>query len=436
MGTNIKGDAQFKSLKERMPWVYKGLALFFIFALFLNYNSTSALPKIVGMATIGIAGLTYLYNVDTKYLANVLKTSIPFYLQIIYLLVISCFIWILDIQTFVYMEPGLTRLLYTGINITVAVCAAYVYGKDCIEFAFIGSILYHFKMIALAASRAGISNILPDVIGTIMGEDTGVFMGTLEVNEPTFCVGVFFLFFWFCDKEMFGIRKYIYLAFSGLFLITGFKRNICGAVAVAIFIGHWMQYVQKKKRDLHVAIFVGLCAIICCVFYVWTIKSSLFMDLALKYGINLMSREGLYAFIGDQYEFDIIFKGRGFGFIEHYLVYVKTLGLKYAGSSLEHIHNDLLLYYIEEGFWGYLGWLLINSVWYPILCYKYGNSKLCVIYTIINAYNLITFTTDNMSSSYQVTLTYRLVLMGLYATYWLQHKTKDNPIEKGVESSG
>jgi hypothetical protein len=150
----------------------------------------------------------------------------------------------------------------------------------------------------------------------------------------------------------------------------------------------------------------------------------------MKYGINLMSREGLYEFIGDQYAFDVIFKGRGFGFVEHYLVYVKTLGLKYAGSSLEHIHNDLLLYYIEEGFWGYLGWLLINCIWYPILFYKHGNSKLCLIYTIINAYNLITFTTDNMSSSYQVTLTYRLILMGCFATYWIQNKTKGNADEE------
>lgn len=412
-------------MKKDTPILYKILSLYFVFALFLNYNSTSALPKIVGMLTIGFAGLCFLYRVDTKYLLSVAKTSIPFYLQIVYLLTISCAIWLIDIQTFAYMKPGLTRLFYTVINITVAMCAAYIYGKDCIEFAFLGSIIYHFKMIAIAAGRAGLSNILPDVIGTIMGEDTGVFMGTLEVNEPTFCVGIFFLFFLFCDKEMFGKRKYLYLILSILFLITGFKRNICGAVAAAVVIGYCMQMAQKKNKDLHVAIFVGISAIICCVFYVYLIKSSIFVNLAMKYGINLMSREGLYEFIGDQYDFSLIFKGRGFGFVEEYLVYVKTLGLKYAGSSLEHIHNDLLLYYIEEGFWGYLGWLLINCIWYPILCYKYGNSKLCLLYTIINAYNLITFTTDNMSSSYQVTLTYRLVLMGCFATYWLQNKTRD-----------
>lgn len=419
-------------MKEKMPWVYKFLSLFFIFALFLNYNSTSALPKIVGMMTIGFAILIYLYNVDTKYMVSVTKTSIPFYLQIVYLLTISCFIWLVDIQTFVYMKPGLTRLLYTAINITVAMCAAYIYGKDCIEFAFWGSILYHFKMIALAASKAGIGSIVPDVINTITGGETGVFMGTLEVNEPTFCVGIFFLYFWFCEKEMFGKRKYLYILLSGLFLITGFKRNICGAIALGILIGYCMKWAKKRKKhgDLHVAIFIGICATICCIFYVYTIKSSLFVNTAMKYGINLMSREGLYEFIGDQYDFSLIFKGRGFGFIEHYLAYVKTLGLKYAGSSLEHIHNDLLLYYIEEGFWGYLGWLLMISVWYPLLCYKYGNSKICLIYTIFNAYNLVTFTTDNMSSSYQVTLTYRLILMGCFATYWLQNEVKENRHEE------
>ena len=419
-------------MKEKMPWVYKFLSLFFIFALFLNYNSTSALPKIVGMMTIGFAILIYLYNVDTKYMVSVTKTSIPFYLQIVYLLTISCFIWLVDIQTFVYMKPGLTRLLYTAINITVAMCAAYIYGKDCIEFAFWGSILYHFKMIALAASKAGIGSIVPDVINTITGGETGVFMGTLEVNEPTFCVGIFFLYFWFCEKEMFGKRKYLYILLSGLFLITGFKRNICGAIALGILIGYCMKWAKKRKKhgDLHVAIFIGICATICCIFYVYTIKSSLFVNTAMKYGINLMSREGLYEFIGDQYAFSLIFKGRGFGFIEHYLAYVKTLGLKYAGSSLEHIHNDLLLYYIEEGFWGYLGWLLMISVWYPLLCYKYGNSKMSLIYTIFNAYNLVTFTTDNMSSSYQVTLTYRLILMGCFATYWLQNEVKENRHEE------
>lgn len=417
-------------MKKDMPIVYKFLAIYFVFALFLNYNSTSALPKIVGMLTIGFAGLCYLYKVDTKYMLNVAKTSIPFYLQIVYLLTISCAIWLFDIQTFAYMKPGLTRLFYTAINITVAMCAAYIYGKDCIEYAFWGSILYHFKMILLAAKKAGISNILPDVINTLAGGDTGAFMGTLEVNEPTFCVGIFFLFFWFCDKDMFGKRKYLYLSLSGLFLITGFKRNICGAIAIAIVIGYMLKWAQKRNRDLHMAVFVGICAIICCTFYVYLIKSSILVNLAMQYGINLMSREGLYEFIGDQYEFSPIFFGRGFGFIEHYLVYVKTLGLKYAGSSLEHIHNDLLLYYIEEGFWGYLGWLIMICIWYPLWWKKHGNFNLCLIYTVFNAYNLITFTTDNMSSSYQVTLTYRLILMGCFATYWLKKKTMEKQNEQ------
>lgn len=400
------------------------MSLYFVFALFLNYNSTSALPKIVGMLTIGLAGLCFLYRVDIDYAKNVLSTSIPFYLQIIYLLAISCLIWITSLQTMPYMKPGLTRLLYTGINITVAVCAAYIFGKDCIEFAFWGSILYHTKMILLAVKAAGISNVIPDFINTILGGDTGVFMGMLEVNEPTFCVGVFFLFFLFCDKDMFGKRKYLYILLSIAFLLTGFKRNIVGAVALATVIGLAMKKAKPVGKDLTIAILAGVCSILACVFYVFLIKSSILVTLAQEYGINLMSREGLYEFIGDQYEFSPFFLGRGFGFVEHYLVYVKTLGLKYAGSSLEHIHNDLLLYYIEEGFWGYLGWLYMISIWYPIWWYKKGNSELCLMYTIINAYNLITFTTDNMSSSYQVTLTYRLVLMGCFATYWLQNKTK------------
>lgn len=411
-------------MKEKFPILYKLISLFFIFAMFLNYNSTSALPKIVGMLTIGIAGCWFLYSVNINYTKSVLSTSIPFYLQVVFLLTISCGIWITSIQTVPYMKPGLTRLLYTVINITVAVSAAYVFGKDCIEYAFWGSILYHTKMIALAAKAAGISNIIPDFIGTIMGEDTGVFMGMLEVNEPTFCVGIFFLFFIFCDKDMFGKRKYLYIALSTVFLMTGFKRNILGAVALAIAIGFVMEKMKTKRKDLDIAILAGIFAILGCVFYVFLIKSNIFVTVMQKYGVNLMSREGLYEFIGTEYEFSPFFMGRGFGYVEHYLVYVKTLGLKYAGSSLEHIHNDLLLYYIEEGFWGYLGWLWINCIWYPKWWYKHGNEKLCLLYTIINAYNLITFTTDNMSSSYQVTLTYRLILMGCFATYWLNNKTR------------
>ena len=407
--------------KATVPVIYKFISLYFVFALFLNYNSTSAIPKIVGMLTIGIAGYHFLHKVDTDYMKSVFSTSVPFYLQVVYLLAWSCGIWIASTQTMSYMMPGFTRLFYTIINITVAVCAAYVLRKDCIELAFWGSIIYHFKMILLAAKAAGISNILPDIIGTIKGDDTGVFMGMLEVNEPTFCAGIFFLFFIFCDKEMFGKRKYLYAALSALFLITGFKRNICGAVAVATMIGLIMKKFEPKGRDLNIAIWCGICEIVVCVFYVYLIKSNIFVTLMQEYGVNLMNREGLYEFIGDQYEFSPFFMGRGFGFVEEYLVYAKTLGLQYAGSSLEHIHNDLLLYYIEEGFWGYLIWLGINCIWYPIWWYKNGNSKLCLIYTIINAYNLITFTTDNMSSSYQVTLTYRLILMGCFAAYW---KTK------------
>ena len=398
--------------------IYKFIALYFVFALFLNYNSTSALPKIVGMLTIGIAGYQFLYKVDLDYAKSVLSTSVPFYLQVLYLLTWSCGIWIISTQTVPYMMPGLTRLLYTVINITVAVCAAYVLGKDCIELAFWGSIIYHFKMILLAAKAAGISNILPDFIGTIKGEDTGVFMGMLEVNEPTFCVGIFFLFFIFCDKEMFGKRKYLYILLSTVFLMTGFKRNICGAVAAAVMVGLLMKKLEAKGQDLNIAIWCGVGEILAGFFYVFLIKSNIFVTLMQEYGVNLMSREGLYEFIGDQYEFSPFFIGRGFGFVEEYLVYVKTLGLKYAGSSLEHIHNDLLLYYIENGFWGYLIWLGMNCIWYPIWWYKNGNSKLCLIYTIFNVYNIITFTTDNMSSSYQVTLTYRLVLMGCFAAYW------------------
>jgi hypothetical protein len=418
-------------MKKKAPMLYKFISLYFVFALFLNYNSTSALPKIVGMLTIAIAVCCFLYNADIDYAKNVFSTSFPFYLQIIYLLALSCIIWIVSVQTMPYMMPGFTRLLYTAINITVAVCSAYIFGKDCIEFAFWGSIIYHIKMILIAAKAAGISNIVPDFINTIMGGDTGVFMGTLEVNEPTFCIGIFLLFFIFCDKEMFGKRKYLYIVLSIIFLMTGFKRNIVGAVALGIAIGIVMRKMKSRGKDLNVAIFIGIFAIIACMIYIYLIKSSIFITVLQEYGVNLMSREGLYEFIGDQYEFSPFFIGRGFGFVEHYLVYVKTLGLKYAGSSLEHIHNDLLLYYIEEGFWGYLGWLFMICIWYPIWWYKHGNSELCLIYTVFNAYNLITFTTDNMSSSYQVTLTYRLILMGCFVTYYL--KKEDHEKERGNE---
>lgn len=418
--------------KTAAPLLYKFISLYFVFALFLNYNSTSALPKIVGMLTIGLAGYQFLHKADLDYTKSVLSTSGPFYLQVLYLLALSCGIWVASTQTVPYMMPGLTRLFYTTINITVAVCAAYILGKDCIELAFWGSIIYHFKMILLAAKAAGISTIVPDVISTISGGEMGVFMAILEVHEPTFAVGIFFLFFLFCDKDMFGKRKYLYIALSGLFLITGWKRNICGAVAAAIIIGLIMKKFEPQKQDLRIAVLCGICEILVCVFYVYLIKSNIFVTIMQEYGVNLMSREGLYEFIGDQYEFSPFFMGRGFGFVEEYLVYVKTLGLKYAGSSLEHIHNDLLLYYIEEGFWGYLIWLGMNCIWYPIWWYKNGNSKLCLIYTIFNVYNLITFTTDNMSSSYQVTLTYRLILMGCFAAYWKSQQLRkgDNNVNK------
>ena len=414
-------------MKKEFPIVYKCLVAYFVFALFLNYNSTSALPKIVGMLTIGIAICCFLFKVDIDDTKEVLSSSVPFYLQIVYLLTISCMIWIVDTQSAVYMKPGLTRLLYTGINITVAVCSAYVFGRDCIEYAFWGSCFYHLKSIALAVKTAGVGSVIPDFINTVMGGETGIFMSMMEVNEPTFCVGIFFMYFLFCDKSYYGKKKYIYLALSAIFLMTGFKRNICGAVALACVVGWLMK--KFKEKDLKISIVVGILLAIVCFLYIPLIKYNTFFEIMNRFGINLMSRDGLYNFVSDQYDFSPFFIGRGFGFIEEYLIYVKTLGIKYVGSSLEHIHNDLLLYYIEEGFWGYIGWLVINCILYPIWWKKHGNNELCLLYTIINVYNMITYTTDNMSSSYQVTLTYRLVLMGCFASYILE-KTKRKEVSE------
>ena len=123
--------------------------------------------------------------------------------------------------------------------------------------------------------------------------------------------------------------------------------------------------------------------------YVCLVKEGIFEFLSERLGLDTMGRRELSNFIDRYYWIGPSFFGHGAGFV------TRLFSDLPADWTIRALHNDILMIYIDAGFWGFWLWMLSFFPLRVWCVYRRQGRRAAMICLGLQTYVLATAATDN-----------------------------------------
>ena len=318
----------------------------------------------------------------------------------------SVAIWITEFQSFNYILRGSLNIFYMLTNLMFASAAVYLFGEATMPLTLVGMTIANGLVALQVAARAGIGTFISEYIRLLVtfADDTGGAMHQMELHDMVYGWGVMVIYY-AIHKEKNHKTQAVCFLISALFFTLGFKR-----IAVpAVFCAAVMYHILCKWRPRHLQLLTDVIALVaggCIFFYLWMIKSGLFVELANEFGVDLMYRDILYEYFSQFFELLPTYMGRGIRFIYTYATEDPSYPLATAAT-----HNVYLELYLEVGFWCWWIWILFELAFRIHRVEERYTEIPAYALMAMNLYVFFTYLTDNTSFYYPINVLYRMAIM-------------------------
>lgn len=185
-----------------------------------------------------------------------------------------------------------------------------------------------------------------------------------------------------------------------LFMLFAEKRIAIVAVAAALFVMGMMWLFRYSKK---LALLLWGLVIAAAYLYIYMIYSGALEAFCWGANINTNGRVEMYGRMAQEARFSLTYLGKGLGYVETLLSHWNIL-------TYVNLHNDLLKFYVELGFTGFLLYLLSYGFILHFAEKKFDLKKMSFLLVLL-VYTMLMFTTDNVSI-------YMLYLVPLYSIFF------------------
>lgn len=296
--------------------------------------------------------------------------------------------------------------LYFSITIAQVYFAIKFFGAErAVILTFLGYFINYLSLVILTFFNANVGEIVQYFLSPNLAHPNVL----LEAHEVGAAMSCFFLYFLLFYK---GKGRMVFLIETAVILALSNKRIILFSILLGIIIYYVLVLLERTSKKAKY-IYGGF-VIICCFVFVWLIKSEWLIQLFNNYGINMMQREKFYLGIAKTYEFSPFYLGHGSGFSSNWMdKNWSTLGV-YGMTGTLGLHNDILKYFIDLGFFGlllYIGNYVINI---PRIVSKYIGSKEAIFYLSMMSMQIVTWTMDNVSTYHTYQVAFLIVIFSTF----------------------
>ena len=364
---------------------------------------------LLGIGIIGIAFLAFLVDPQVPRAWLLTKYSLwicmPFFLNLFF----SLIVWIVAGSDPNVIIRGTFYSVYQILAIMVAASTLYLFGDKGIKYNLTALVLASCITMVSSMLEGGVAEFFSE-FGTLIvsgAMETGPLMENMEMTGHTYAFGMYILYFLLFNKNR--KRDILALAAAVLFFVMEFKRSALLALIVALMAGLVLRMVRDGGRKVLINLGGSLLVIFGFV-YVWMIKSGIYDVLMDLLGIDTSGRSVMYANAAPFYSFSPFFLGQGLGYVSK-MIQTGEMYLGILGSLIGDIHNDFLRQFIEQGFWGYLLWLLAMFI-ARVRLFLSRSTTLGVIAFTISVFLYITFFSENMYFLFYGNIPMAVLMMG------------------------
>ena len=356
-------------------------------------------------AIVLISLCAFLVTTDLNKMARLAKLTLLLCLPHLWTIFISFPIWVARLDTFEIMRRGFFNELYSIEAVIAMAGCLYMLGEKAVWCNLAAIIIPNMLIMITTVQKSGFSRFFSEMwiaIRTFAGE-TGPVIREMEIHEMTFALGVYVVFILInARKTKMTPKSIIFLLGALFFFLTGFKRIGIAAVFVALLAYFFLDVISRHgKQGKGVLLGCGIAAIVVMMLYVAVISMGLLDYIQGQLGIDVMGRDHLLEIIRNYYHFGPGYFGYGTGFTIELIYDIRGTGL----------HNDILMLYIDLGFWGFLVWMTIYFLVRPYFVSRWQDLEGGILAFIYSVYLFVTAATDNTTNYTYVTGTIALLTM-------------------------
>lgn len=294
-----------------------------------------------------------------------------------------------------YHTRALGLVVYLLLAVIQALLAYMCFGSRAVYYAFIAVGLIYFTSCLVAFKQSGISQFVK------MITDSSTVGSVLEMHEVGPIAALFAIFFWYLRRyKKASLNIFLICMFACLFII------ICSAKRIVLLAGIIMivmfELISARKHSIdymyRLCLIIGVAFIISSLVFVWGIRDGVLDSLLVRFHVNTMSRSQLWGGMKANYRFSPLFLGRGIGFTSKWMDFNwQTLDINGLHGPTG-IHSDILKYFIEIGFIGFVLYFGYFLLYLPArLKNRYHNNSFVLFFSVI-VYQFLIWFTDNIST--------------------------------------
>ena len=331
----------------------------------------------------------------------IVDTSLFRYIKMLFIPSVMVFIFSVIIN--IFNPCGLSRYYSRAFGLTMyillAVLEAYFvffyFEKKAIGYTFCAVALSYLTSCIVAFRQDGLYQFKKMIF------DTGYNGSVLEMHEVAPIASLFAIYFLFSTKLKKENRKNFFLKEFICFFII-----ICSAKRINFICCVIMTFVYEliKRKSYSRKRLRSICRIIAVIFimvsllYIFTIKSGVLNVLLNLLNVNTMARMELWNGIAQTYKFSPLFLGKGSGYVSKWMDNNwSSLGIIGLHSSTG-IHSDILKYYIELGFVGFIAYFFYYLCYIPNRIYKDRKDNSFALCFVLFLLQFLVWFTDNIST--------------------------------------
>lgn len=301
-------------------------------------------------------------------------------------------LWVFQVQKLTQIRRGVFDQIYQLATIIAVAGILYVFGKRGLWLNLAAMLGANFITVVQVIYENGFSAYLQELRMLIVtfSKETGPLMQQMEIHEVTFAMGIYLVYYVLKWKEC--RRNKLLMLFFGLTLfcfLSGFKRIGVAAIAAALLVWLIMRVLTRKRNGLFWLLAASFVGVGVAFLYIVMVKYGIFEYLSARFGLDTMGRRELSRFIDQYYWIGADFLGNGAGFVTRMF---SDLPAEY---TIRALHNDVLMLYIDIGFWGFLVWMLCYFPLRVSAIYRQQGVKDGILCLCLQVYILITAMTDN-----------------------------------------
>ena len=389
-----------------------GSAVFYILLSFLSYYCACyrlpvGLKYGINLVVFGWACAAFFIHPQFEHAKFCMRFFVLFFFPYFMFWIWSVGIWISEFQTWTYILRGSQNIIYMLTNLLFVVASVYLFDEDLVTYTVIAMSMANFAVFVEIGLAYGFPRLIVEYITLLLtfADNTGAAVRRLELHDMVYGWGVYVVYFMIHRKFKKESDAWKFLASLFFFTLAMKRVAIPGAAAAVIF--YWVlkkldpRLVRKLITPIATVCVAGLFA------YLAIIRSGLFLEIADRFDINLMSRDRLWTFYQDYYWLSPTYLGQGIRFIY-------TFGTHYQKAidiPISVVHNVFLELYIETGFWCWMIWLFYELSFRVKRLYEWYDPEVAIGMMAMNVYVFFTYLTDNTSFYFPINVEYRLVMM-------------------------